>query len=247
MARSRSRRRRRRAGRSRGRSRAIPIPPSTPFTLIFARSAAVKGFDTNSYTPELTDGKATKEEIDTFLKEIYAVTKPYNRMANCAFLIFILWIIFSMFGFMIGIVFLSLNNSNSIVWIVIVFVVLFLLSVFIFVFTTVHASKKSKQKAELVLNKNKERFSERGLRWVIPAHFPRWIELHKDYMMQGGNQGHFQIEIPSLAFQQQPMYGHQIPAQNLEMQQIYQVNYYANMNTNANTNPIEADKIILQV
>jgi len=53
-------------------------------------------------------------------------------------------------------------------------------SLFYFVVTHKHQIKRINEKIEAILKTQQSSFEKKGLRWVIPAEFPAWIELHRN-------------------------------------------------------------------
>ncbi len=137
----------------------IVIPSSTPQSLVFPYDPMNKKFITTNYQPVLTQGRVTNEEIDEFLKEVNVPIKAYYDEHNpnaspCGLicLIILCTIICPLFPFLMCYL-ISRTNKMMV------------------------EMKKASDKAAIIVKSRGSTFTERGLLWNMPAHFPRWIEL----------------------------------------------------------------------
>jgi len=138
----------------------IPIPSSTPQSLVFPYDGISKKFNTNSYMPIQTQNRISIEEIEQFLDIINGPIKEwydeYGWLTNgsCKFvcLMFTCFIIMPLMFFFIC--WMACAQSKA-----------------------ADALQKAGEKAKILVRDNNQRFVERGLMWNVPTHFPRWIEL----------------------------------------------------------------------
>ena len=87
----------------------IAIPPTTDYTVVFPHDALAKRFDTGFYSPALTDGRASREEIEQVLREVEAVRKPFASKIVSAVCCYIL----SLFAAIGGFIFLMISVGSS--------------------------------------------------------------------------------------------------------------------------------------
>lgn len=155
------------------RRRIIVIPPSTAGTLVFPWKDSIKKFDTSSYNPIMTNNRVSLEEINQILDEALVPVMEWRDKQ-----LFIKY-----------------------PWAIIILVILLpLLYIYMFYLACTSCSKQKefeevKEKSRAILKEKGAHFEQRGLAWVVPAHFPRWIEL---WTGQGGMQ-------PNMMMQQQMM------------------------------------------
>jgi len=161
------------------------IPPTTAYTIIFPFDANDKNFDSSFYSPDLTNGKLSQEEVYQTLKEVEAERADVrNKFVPIARNLFILTQL-CLLG-MLLIAFLSPEESVNVTS----YIILGLLGAFfgaigILVYKFVMHKKEMKLKCRNVIDKHNQSFASKGLRWHIPSMFPKWIELWKDYQIQG--------------------------------------------------------------
>lgn len=160
----------------------ISNPASTPQRLIFPLKPNQQ-FDTSFYNPAMTSGGASPEEINQVLTEIQAARQPIMAKIMSIQQCFILLIALSFFGMMGLTIFLILSRS-PLAGVLSFFLGLILigLSPLILRSKTAKLTQESKAAVQQVLDQYNSYFTLRGLRWVLPDRFPRWIELHKDYL-----------------------------------------------------------------
>ena len=61
--------------------------------------------------------------------------------------------------------------------------------IFIIIYLVIYLvrnNKKSKDAVKALIDRVNPNFTNRGVRWHLPQHYPRWIELWKDYVGQAG-------------------------------------------------------------
>ncbi len=201
----------------------IIVPPAGGDFIVFNSDSFTKKFDSASYYPHLTDGKASTEEINHVLREIEKVQKPFNSQLLSVLICYIIFL-FTSVGFYA--VFM-MNFTELDIAIIAIYFVLFVAAVvfnlIIYVTRTRGIREKMKLKCKNVTEKHNQYFMKRGLRWHIPEKFPKCIELWKDEKPQNfGNQQ------PSWNFE-----GHNQP----QPQQNYYQNYLGQGNSNVYNPP----------
>jgi len=138
-----------------------PIPSSTPQVLVFPFDYQnTKRFNTSSYMPQLTQGRATIQEIEAFLDEIQVPVDEYVKKFSH------LW--------------------NPPCWLIIFQVFCYLIFPLAIIMMCYQLNKisesklkvaETRQKAEAIAKQKGVHFMQKDLMWVIPSEFPRWIEF----------------------------------------------------------------------
>ena len=174
----------------------VPVPATSLYTIIFPQDFRLL-YDSSFYNPNLTEGRATKEEIDQLLREIEAVKKPFGKKITCALWLLLLGFLASI-AMMIALPIMSVGPSSYDKWGRLVQtndngelfggifggLALMIFSIVYFAVYVVRNNRKSKAAVQVLLDRINPDFNSRGLRWHLPLHFPRWIELWKDYVGQ---------------------------------------------------------------
>ena len=159
----------------------VAIPTTSPFSIIFPFDARKKEFQTNDYRPFQTDDRASDIEVSNIIDEINKIHKPYARKIDgaacmCCFL-FVAGVI--------GIIYMNNTqdfSSRSVTEISIsIGIAIFLLTIAIG-FYCQRIEKQSRALVQKCLDIINAEFSGRELRWHVPVEYPRWIELHRDYV-----------------------------------------------------------------
>ena len=193
-----------------------PIPPTTETVIVFPLDTSTQVYDSTFYHPTLTHGRSTKEEIQMVLVDIQTSRKHLVKsIERCAY-VYCLCLIIAAIAFFV----MAFDSKWALLDLGICILFFFLLSV-VTVATCNNNKKQQKKAAEDVLINYKPEFARRGLNWVVPNGFPRWIELHKDYL--GGNQ-----PVYMLPANQQPQDYQGVPQQYVHPQQQFmnQNQYY---------------------
>ena len=178
-------------------SQVVPIPTTSLYTVVFPLEVRRSQYDTSFYNPGLTDGRATQEELNQVLREVEAIKNPFSKKLTCALWLFI-------FGFFTSLVVMITvpvicsgnpyydnygyyhDDTNVGGMFAGIFGGLFTM-IFVIVYLIIFISrntKKSRAAVQTILDRVNPNFTSRGLRWHLPLHFPRWIELWKDYVGQ---------------------------------------------------------------
>lgn len=200
----------------------IAIPPTTSFTVVFPYNQSAGTFDSGFYSPMLTDGRAVIDEINQVLREIEAAHKPCAQKIKSALICYILTLFLGVFGLM-GAVF----TAPYYVAFAVIGYILFVIAVMVYYIVAVQKyTKESKRVCQAVCDRANQAFSYKGLRWHVPVHFPRWVELWKDYVGQGqmGQMGAQPIYMPPVHQQPSANYGGPYPMGQPQPQ--YQNNFY---------------------
>jgi len=163
----------------------IPIPASTERTTIMPYSLESNTFDANQYIP--TDN-TTSDEVSKFLTEVEDLLSKYQRQATSKCIKYIQYLPFVAFIATAVAIFLSITGKTvGGIPIVFPFMALFFISVFVMAivkcFDTSRDNKniaEAKQNVQALIHQRAAFFKARGLNWILPTYFPRWIELWKD-------------------------------------------------------------------
>lgn len=132
-----------------------PIPPSTSQTIIFPLNTSTYKFETNHYNPMMSSGKVTTEEAAQFLER---VQQPILEWRDKQFFLKYPW---------------------AIIFLVILLPLLYLY----LIYQCCTSCSKQKEwegvleKSRAIVREHSATFSARGLTWITPVAFPRWIEL----------------------------------------------------------------------
>jgi len=162
----------------------IVIPPTTPYTVVFPHSPVTGQFDTSFYSPMLTDGRAHPEEINRVLRELEAAGIPLTKRYKANVCCFILTLMLSIFAFM-TFTFLMVSVNPALIPIgVVLLAVVNILTGSNFMKKIKHHNVEFRRLSQEVIDRANQEFSYKGLRWVLPTLFPRWVELWKDYQPQ---------------------------------------------------------------
>jgi len=216
----------------------IAIPPTTAYTVVFPFDAIGKRFDSGFYSPGVTDGRATIEEINHVLADIENTRRPIASKIMSAICCYIISLLAVVGCYVFGMVSIAGTSPESIPFLVIGFIVAVIAVIWVFIARVRKVNEELKTKCQEVANRHNQNFSSRGLRWHIPVHFPRWVELWKDYVNQGQGQnfpGQQPVYMPPV--QQQPYANYGGPQQqNMGGQPQFQQNYYQNYQGQPNNN-----------
>lgn len=197
------------------------IPASTRERLIFPL-APNNQFDTSSYNPGFTDGRASLEEINQILTEIQAARQPLVDDLHKVYCTYILTIILGILATAVLGFILAMTLGVFLIFVrFVLYMILLFWSMMTFRTKIIKLNEQTKAVAQKVIDNYSGSFGSRGLRWAMPMHFPMWIELHKDYLISE-NPGQ-PIYMPPNQYQPAPIY----PGQG-QGQPQYQDNYYQN-------------------
>ncbi len=204
----------------------INVPSSTQNCLVFPLNTSNQQFDTSFYNPGYTDGRAGVEEINQVVAEIQVARAPFVAKIKSAYCCYIAFIFIGLLAMVCLNGFLIANMGPGGAGIgFICYIIFIFIRIGTFRSSIASISKESKATCQKVIDKYSGSFSSRGLRFFLPVHFPLWIELHKDYMLQNPGQP---IYMPPNMYQQpQPQFQQPQPQfQQPQTQTQYQDNYY---------------------
>jgi len=193
----------------------VAVPPTTELTVVFPLKSGK--FDTSNYFQVQTDDKATPDEVNLVLKEINEARLPAQRKYDITLCFFILFIIALFAGFIIAIILIIPKNPIFVPVIFICEALLVIVGLFFFIMTLNSLRKKQQTLVQEVVERHNQAFATRGLKWKVPFHFPRWMELSNEYKLQ-------QMQM------QQMQFGFQQGFVNLEGPNMVQVIQQQNMN-----------------
>ena len=219
----------------------IPVPPTTQYTIVFPMNVWAKKYDSSFYNPGLTDGRATQEEIDQILREVQEIKKPFNRKLVCALWLYILGLIGCIALMILGIIdsvgtteyvyvdgyweTVENDNTGELVGSILggIFGAFFVIGIFVCYATKIN--KASRVPIQALFDRVNPNFTSRGLRWHMPVHFPRWVELWKDYVSLGQPTGQPTYLPPPMTqqYQNYPDAPYQMPGTQPQDYQNYGV------------------------
>jgi len=162
----------------------IAFPP-TATTVTFPFDNLEGKFDSSFYKPEYTDGRASEEEINTVLRDLDAVIHPLIVKLNTSGRnVVISQGIFVVLAILCWI--LSQSVHPYLVWVgCLCFIYATIAPCTVLKSVLTGINKELYERSQAVVEKHNQNFSSRGLRWDLSAHFPKRIELRKDYNNQG--------------------------------------------------------------
>ncbi len=181
----------------------IAIPPTTATTVVFPSTADGRAFDSGFYSPGLTNGRASFEEINQFLTEINTLRVANGSQTASGICCRALCFFFTLILFALCMV-LVISSIPALTPLVVIGFFVFLVTL---IMTLVKRSERAqtefKAKCQVIVNQHNQNFASRGLRWHLPVYFPRWVELWKDYSVNQGVTGQ-PIYVPPVNQQPQP-------------------------------------------
>lgn len=210
-------------------SRLVPVPPTTDLTIIFPLDAFARSYDSSFYSPVLTGGRASHEEINQILAEVQTIRKPYAKKVGLFLCCFFFYLIACIFGLLLWDFNVDLSDGANVAIGIVVFVAAVIVGMIVFIKTIKNMTIESRNKVQDLFARVNANFTGRGLRWNAPVHFPRWVELWKDFNAQNTNQPGY---VPP---QVQPYGTYGIPNQGVGAQPQYQQNYYGGYQQNTAT------------
>jgi hypothetical protein len=200
----------------------IKVPKTSPSVIIIPYEELGNKFDTSAYSPALTDGRASLEEINQVLNDLEATRAPFTSKILGNICYYILSTFLMIGAIALCAAFVKKHGKGMLV--------LIICSVVMYIAVIIVLTKRSKRlnaqliaECKAVADRHNSSFASRGLRWYVPSHFPRWVELWKDYNRgQAQTQGQGQpIYVPPV--NQQPI-SHQ--TMEGQPQPQFQQNYY---------------------
>jgi len=215
----------------------IATPPTTDYTIVFPFDEGGKRFDSGFYSQGLTDGRVSIEEINHILAEVESTRRPIASKVWSAVCCYVVSLIAAVVIYVFSLMMVAESVPEFIPFLILIFIGSITGLVFALYKRLRGVTEEMKSKCKAVLDRHNPNFASRGLRWHIPVHFPRWVELWKDYKAGNNPQP---IYMPPVNQQPYPnTYG--APNQNMNMggqpqPQFQQQNYYENYQGQNNNN-----------
>jgi len=168
---------------------------TTDSNIIFPLDESGRQYNSRLYTVVLTDGKASKQEIDKVLADIMTAGKdPSNKKgwsrASCFFLVlFIVLAILLPICALLSMIYFM--NSGHIL--IALFFWFAFLGGSVWSCTSCSATLDDRtlpdieiirKKCQVVVDEYNKEYVLKGLRWHLPPEFPQWVELWKDYKLE---------------------------------------------------------------
>jgi len=149
------------------------LPPPTPSIIIFPFHEETDQFDYSHYSPGLSHGKATLQEIKDALVEIQSPLRQIeaHKHMNKGCLIFFLIIM----GFNIIGMSIKKFDSEKILFFLAWFLLLAAYSVY-----KLRLIRGLESECDETLKVLNEDFAARGLKWHKPKNYPKSVELHNE-------------------------------------------------------------------
>ena len=164
--------------------REVYLPRTTDLVIIFPLDGS-KGSYSGRYYSSQTEERASLEEVNNTLREVAFVYKPFDEKRFWSALCFVLNVFLSLIAFILILKFVAPLKPAVLFPVSIgVFCIWVTISSFIFTNAISKYGKNGTVACQKVIDKYNQEFSKRGLRWVLPQHFPKWIELHNDFRKQ---------------------------------------------------------------
>jgi len=218
----------------------IAVPPTTDMGLVFPFDRRSSKFDRSFYSPALTDGRASSEQIETFLKGVEKLIKKKSRGIKLFMGLFIFFVITGFLGLFCVISDIDYLDESTDIDDLFTYFMGYLLAVIFYALLLQlyirRKQRKAKKSVKSYMKKNGQAFNEQGLRWNAPMFFPQWIELWKDYKGMPG----FTQSAPVQNFNT----GYMLPQQQPQMvqaqpQQAFQKNVNGNAGLRYQSNNVE--------
>lgn len=161
--------------------RPVIVPPSTASVLVFPFHSAAKKFDTTFYTPAMTNNRLSLDDINRFIHKLEAARKPITQKQNGLIWWFSLVVFLSMGTIIAFDLKIGIQRPNLIPLFTVGVVCLCLGIGVLLIMSAKSLGKKAKSRCQHIIDQHYHEYQSKGLSWYIPEHYPRWIELHKEY------------------------------------------------------------------
>lgn len=205
-----------------------PNVPSQQDVMIIFPQGIGGGAPNNSdaYSPILTDGRVSLEEINQVLQDVQAIWKPYNQRIFKVIYWLLLVELICIGGFIAWNLSHRTASSNNIFLGVFVFIIVMLAIAIVFALKIRDIIIQSRIAVQAYFTGINPKFAERGLRWSAPINFPKWVGLWKDYKSQQVS-GEARYIPPPM----QPYGSYEVPSQ-IKGEEKYQENFSNNYQSN---------------
>jgi hypothetical protein len=219
----------------------IAIPPTTDLAVVFPFDKSTKKFDRSFYSPALTDGRVSSEQVESFLREAERIIKKKYNPIKIVLALFTCFVVFGLLGLFCMITDDTFIDESDIDDIFLYMMGYFGAVIFYAVLMHFYIRRKQRKAKKCVkshIRKHAQAFAAQGVRWNTPLYFPQWIELWKDYKGQG-----------QVAYGQQPAvqaFNNVYPVLPQQIPQIAQypqaLQYTQNLQNNVNGQTHQAPK-----
>ncbi len=174
----------------------VTAPSSRDGALVFPVDRQKGKVEYWMYSPAMTQGAISIEEVAEFLQGIDAFVQPIFKSKLMAFTKWFAWILLIGFLGVLGLYLASMlgfiDTGMPLYYVPLIFAgtvgaIVGIGSVFQCILMC-YAKKKTqeaKEKIQPYLQYHNGRFQARGYFWVAPVHFPYWIELWRETPAQG--------------------------------------------------------------
>ncbi len=169
----------------------LQLPTTNPNTIVFPSSD--EGFDLNAYSPVLTDGRASTEEVVQVLKELESLKRPLSKRKTFTVIAFILIFLSLGVGFGVTLNIIITRRPTLIGVVIAPFFIFLFLGILCFMGALKRIRDEQRKGANAVISQANLVFASKGLRWVLPYAFPNWIELWKDYAMPSNSNSSYYV------------------------------------------------------
>ena len=157
----------------------VPTPKTSEFTVIFPKNS--NGFDTKEYNPTQNDNRISIEEINKVLNEVLIAREPWNKKFWRALWCYLIFIVLAIGGFVALCIFVLTKVFALLIAGIMIFIVLMLATLVCAIIFLAHYENQEIDASKKVIDKYNPSIANKGLRWNLPAHFPKWIELWNDF------------------------------------------------------------------
>ena len=158
------------------------IPGTTGDRVIFPKMLS-EAYCFRKYVPEQTKNRVSVEQVETVLKEIETVYKPFAKRVNKAFLCFIVNFCLAIALSIPYFIYVSPLYKSALLPIGIVGVILWIFVPTIYCVVSVSiVNTGGREASEKVIEKYNRELKGLGVRWCLPEKFPKWIELWNDFL-----------------------------------------------------------------
>jgi len=176
----------------------IIIPTSSSESQVFTLGSCSTNYNTGDYDPGFANGTASPQEVTQVINDIQQARQPFvNKIWVASSLLVLGYFILVIIAVAIRIIVFGLEGYLGLIVMVIIITICTTPIDAVYNKKLAEIAKDSKDACYKMLDgKYKDSFESRGLRWFLPAHFPRWVELQK-IMTSPGNQNTAQpIYVP---------------------------------------------------
>jgi hypothetical protein len=188
----------------------LASPPTTDYALVFNYDKSNYRFDRGFYSPALTDGRVSYDQMQLFLNELDRIVRRKLRPIATLTAVFAILVFCGFFGLLLSCFGFfddsdynfddNTTNTNtntdtdfdydfddqvdSFFASMILYFLFVIIGAALLQAYSLRRHRKVRKCAQSLIDRNAATFAPLGLRWNLPMHFPYWIELWKDYKGQ---------------------------------------------------------------